>query len=985
MKLYSNPGNPHALKILACANLAGQEVEVELVPITDKRFQCPKKLPVLELPSGYSIFSSNVACSYLFRPPKKLEVATTEWLTWDTVKLQPLIPFIGTKTEPTDKIEFVLTELNNTLNIKQYLVSDQLTSADICVCFTLYPLLFDEKLGKQFLLNRQNILKWSKHVLTLDQVKSASKKFEVKSGEEALLSVTNSSWFPSPTSENIVLPDFDSDEHEQEVVLSQNHILQATKSWESGLDTRSNLVLPSQPVLPVKDKKNVLITSALPYVNNVPHLGNIIGCVLSADVFARYSRFRGHNTFFVCGTDEYGTATETKALEEGLTPQQICDKYFEIHDNVYKWFNISFDYFGRTTTAEQKEVVHEMFKSCYNNGYTSTSSVDQLLCENCNRYLADRFVEGICPDCKYEDARGDQCDGCGHLINAVELIDPKCKLCKNTPVIKQSKQIFIELPKVEEKLKKWVAETSKGWSHNARVITEAWLKGGLKPRCITRDLKWGVPVPLEGFEQKVFYVWFDAPIGYMSMTKRYTDKWLKWWQPSSTEKVVLYQFMAKDNVPFHSIMFPATLMASNGNYTIVNHLMATEYLNYENGKFSKSRGIGVFGNDAKDTGIPSDIFRFYLLYIRPESQDTNFSWADLALKNNTELLNNLGNFIMRTLSFVDKCYNSIIPLIKLKTEEQELLGNISLELNSYVRSMDKSKFRDGIKYILNISRHGNQYMQNTKPWVLIKGSESDKEKSATAVALLSNVVCLIASLLQPFMPETVQTIATQVNLPVEMFTITDTFYPYLKTGHVIGKVSPLFQKIEQDFMENLKAKYAGKQNSPSPTFVTVPSVVVDSTVMDRAKAVASLEEAVAKQGDLVRSMKAAGKSKDELKPMINTLLDLKKQLAALKENVGQDKMGSQVTNESDRVTEPAKINDVATLEELIAKQGDLVRAMKAASKSKEEVKPQIDKLLDLKKQLALLKGEPEESKKLKNGPVAKTQQSISGKKKNKKK
>ncbi|XP_073986034.1 methionyl-tRNA synthetase 1 isoform X2 [Rhodnius prolixus] len=809
----------------------------------------------------------------------------------------------------------LLSELELALDGKDFIVEEMLTVADVCLWGTLFPVFTDENLCNRVLTDQPNIKRWWRKLNDRQEWKAAQEKFKLKRGLPALQSVSASCWYPEYSSilpsperkkkqSNSLENNFAEDHSEfKEITLTEEQIANAVSNWNKPLESRQKLKKPSKPIIPVPNERNILITSALPYVNNVPHLGNIIGCVLSADVFARYCRFRSYNTLFISGTDEYGTATETKAIEEGLTPQQICDKYFALHSEVYDWFNISFDHFGRTTSHEQIKVAQEIFLNCHKNGFTSTSAMDQLLCEKCNRYLADRFVEGTCPGCKYEDARGDQCDGCGHLINAVDLINPRCKLCQNAPIVKQSQQLFLELPKVQDRLKKWVEETCDGWSSIARVITKAWLKEGLKPRCITRDLKWGVPVPLEGFEGKVFYVWFDAPIGYMSMTKSYSEEWLRWWKPSSDAKVTLYQFMAKDNVPFHSIMFPATLFAAGGNYTLINHLMATEYLNYENGKFSKSRGVGVFGNDAKDTGIPSDIFRFYLLYIRPESQDTNFSWADLAMKNNTELLNNLGNFILRSLAFAEKFLNSEVPSVVLDSEEQKLLGYISLELKGYISSLEKGHLRDGIKYILNISRHGNHYMQSLKAWVLIKGDEKDKKKAASGIGLLCNVVCLISSLLQPYMPTVVDTVAKQMNVSVDIFTITEHFQPYLRPGHKIGKPLPLFTKIEQHTVDALKAQYAGKQKSLSPGPVngsdTNSKPETNSVVGDAALAIATLEEAVAKQGDLVRSMKAAGKSKDELKPMIATLLDLKKQLAVLKgeevNSVGNEKANKNST------------------------------------------------------------------------------------------
>ncbi|KFD65297.1 hypothetical protein M514_00606 [Trichuris suis] len=520
-----------------------------------------------------------------------------------------------------------------------------------------------------------------------------------------------------------------------------------------------------RPVVPEVGKRNVLITSALPYVNNVPHLGTIIGCVLSADVFSRYCRLRGFNTLFICGTDEYGTATETKAIEEGVTPLEICNKYYKLHKEVYEWFNIEFDYFGRTSTEKQTEIVQDIFNRLYLNGYTSTKCVDQLHCSTCSRFLADRFVEGECPFCSYHDARGDQCDLCGHLINAPELKNPKCKLCHQTPTLRSSEHLFLDLAKLQPQVEAYLLKLwSNGavWSSNAIAITKGWLSDGLKERCITRDLKWGTPVPLEQFADKVFYVWFDATIGYMSITANYLgDNWKDWWM--GKEKVELYNFVGKDNVLFHSIVFPATLLATGQSYTMVSHISATEYLTYEDTKFSKSRGIGVFGTDAQDTSIPADIWRFYLLYIRPETQDSSFNWTDFALKVNSELSNNLGNFINR--------------------------------------------FRDSIRCILNISRLCNHFIQSSQPWVLVKGSASERTEAAKLISLAVNAIAILEPLLQPFMPETSKTIRSQLN--VQSSELHDCFKVVLKPGHVIGEVSPLFSKFENDLVEAYRERFRG--------------------------------------------------------------------------------------------------------------------------------------------------------------------------------
>eukprot|EP00058_Branchiostoma_floridae_P011230 XP_002596718.1 hypothetical protein BRAFLDRAFT_78382 [Branchiostoma floridae] len=566
------------------------------------------------------------------------------------------------------------------------------------------------------------------------------------------------------------------------------------------VDTLKTKFPPRTYSLPKPGEKNVLITSALPYVNNVPHLGNIIGCVLSADVFSRYCRLRGWNALYICGTDEYGTATETRALEEGLTPQQICDKYHALHADIYRWFNIDFDFFGRTTTPQQTEIAQDIFWRLHQRDHLLTDTVDQLLCEKCDRFLADRFVEGTCPLCNYEDARGDQCDKCGKLIVATELKKPRCKVCSASPVVKTSTHLFLNLPQIEPKLSGWLEEIlpSDSWSSNARVITRTWLRDGLKPRCITRDLQWGTPVPLKGFTEKVFYVWFDAPIGYLSITANYTDQWEKWWK--NPDEVTLYNFMAKDNVPFHSVVFPCSLLGAEDNYTLVNHLQATEFLNYEDGKFSKSRGIGVFGDDAKDTSIPADIWRFYLLYVRPENQDTTFSWEDLMVKHNSELLNNLGNFIYST-----------IPTMDLDESDTEMLAQVNRELQMYNFNMERVRLREGLTTILNISRLGNQYIQASKPWVLLKGTEQERARAGTVVGLCANIACVLSVLLHPYMPDISTQIQAQLAAPVDVNVVGDRLVCHLAPGHKIGQPKPLFEKLEAAVVQDLKNKFAGRQ------------------------------------------------------------------------------------------------------------------------------------------------------------------------------
>ncbi|KAI5852510.1 tRNA synthetases class I (M)-domain-containing protein [Morchella snyderi] len=569
---------------------------------------------------------------------------------------------------------------------------------------------------------------------------------------------------------------------------------------------------PGEAILPVPGQRNVLITSALPYVNNVPHLGNIIGSVLSADVFSRYAKARNYNTLYVCGTDEYGTATETKALEEGCTPRELCDKYNALHAEIYKWFDIGFDYFGRTTTNSQTEIAQEIFMDLHKSGFLVEESMTQLFCEKHQGFLADRFVEGICPKCGYEDARGDQCDTCGQLLDPFELIKPRCKLDGTSPIPRDSTHIFIDLEKLQPEIEAWSKKAAEEgqWSKNGRIITESWLKQGLTKRCITRDLKWGTPVPLPGFEDKVMYVWFDACIGYVSITAEYTKEWKRWWKDA--DNVKLYQFMGKDNVPFHTVVFPGSQLGTkNDDWTMLHHISTTEYLQYEGGKFSKSRGVGVFGNNAQDTGVPPSVWRYYLLSSRPETGDTQFVWKDFATKNNSELLANLGNFVNRLIKFVNAKYSGVIPDYTKGINDpafDQYKESVNALLKGYIEDLESVHLRAGLERAMAISGEGNRFLQDNK----LDNSlfANFPEKAAAVVGFGLNLIYLLSAVIYPYMPATTLSIIDQLNAPLR--TIPDTWeVGDLLPGHVIGKAAYLFSRIEEKQEEAWKSRYGGKQ------------------------------------------------------------------------------------------------------------------------------------------------------------------------------
>ena len=417
-------------------------------------------------------------------------------------------------------------------------------------------------------------------------------------------------------------------------------------------------------ILPIDGEKNILVTSALPYVNNVPHLGNLIGAVLSADVFARYSRLKGNNTVYICGTDMYGTATEFKAISEGKSPREVVDYYNKIHEQIYHQFEIDFDQFCGTATPKHTDIVQDVFKKDLQNGYFYKEQSEQYFSKKYNIGLADRFIKGICPHCQFEDAKGDQCDKCGVLLDPEDLKDPKCTLSGESPERRLTEHYYLNLTTLEDKIVEFIDRSSKegNWSSNSISISKGWIKSGLKPRSMTRDLNWGVKVPVEGMDNKVFYVWFDAPIGYISITANYTDEWEKWWK--NPENVKLFQFMGKDNVPFHTVLFPASLIGTGDNWTMLHHISTTEYLNYETGKFSKSNNRGVFGDHVQEMPFIPSCWRYYLLANRPEAADSLFQWHDFKAKINEELLPNPGNLCNRVLKFVYTKCDKKVPTAK---------------------------------------------------------------------------------------------------------------------------------------------------------------------------------------------------------------------------------------------------------------------------------------------------------------------------------
>ncbi|MBU2515064.1 methionine--tRNA ligase [bacterium] len=550
-----------------------------------------------------------------------------------------------------------------------------------------------------------------------------------------------------------------------------------------------------------------LITSALPYVNNAPHLGNIIGCVLSADTFARYCRAKGYETLYICATDEYGTATENKARAEGLTPKEICDKYHAIHKTIYEHFNISFDYFGRTSHPEHIEVTQSIYKDLEKQNMIEELETEQTYCDHDQMFLADRYVIGICPHCGFDDARGDQCDKCGKLLQPTEIINPKCQICGNAPSSRSTKHLYIKLPKLENELKAFhKASIDKGkWTNNAITLTNGWLENGLIERPITRDLKWGIQVPREGYENKVFYVWFDAPIGYISTTKRaLPDSWQDWWlNPDETE---LYQFMAKDNIPFHTVVFPACLIGTRQNWTLLHHINATEYLNYEKDKFSKSRSIGVFGTDVVNSNIPVDLWRFYLLFNRPEKSDSSFSWNTFLEDINSNFIDNIGNLLNRVLVFFDKHFGGEITPVEFDENQKQFLESIRQAEKNIVDLFESVKIKEALKSILAMGKVSNKFFQDEEPWSSIK---SDAPKARSSLTALIYVLRDTGIMLAPYMPETSTRMLSMFGPDKVDFGLLGKWNDF--EGRKLDKPQLLFKKLEKKTVDAYRDRFSGKQ------------------------------------------------------------------------------------------------------------------------------------------------------------------------------
>lgn len=567
---------------------------------------------------------------------------------------------------------------------------------------------------------------------------------------------------------------------------------------------RINSIFAAQNLTPHMTPKRYTITAALPYTNGPIHIGHLAGVYVPSDIYARYLRSLGRDVAFICGSDEHGVAISIKAKKEGVTPQEVVDKYHHMIKKSFKDFGISFDNYSRTSNQIHHDTASQFFTTLYEKGDFIEEVTEQLYDAEADQFLADRFVTGTCPVCGHPEAYGDQCENCGSSLSATELINPKSTVSGAEPTLKKTKHWFLPLDRYEDFLKQWILDGHKrDWKSNVYGQCKSWIDEGLRPRAVTRDLDWGIPVPLPGAEGKVLYVWFDAPIGYISSTKEWAERegknWEDYWKADDTK---LVHFIGKDNIVFHCIIFPSMLYA-DGSYTLPDNVPANEFLNLEGNKLSTSKNWAVWLHEyLEDFPDQQDVLRYVLTANAPETKDNDFTWADFQARNNNELVAIFGNFINRVLVLTHKYYEGVVPKSFGLTEEDE---KAMAELRAYpsviASSIERYRFRESQNELMNVARLGNKYLADAEPWKTIK---TDEERTATVMYIALQIAASLAVLCEPFLPHTSAKLKTMLNLNVSSdsqelkWTDLSDDKPFLKPGHQIAKAELLFSKIEDD-------------------------------------------------------------------------------------------------------------------------------------------------------------------------------------------
>jgi methionyl-tRNA synthetase len=561
----------------------------------------------------------------------------------------------------------------------------------------------------------------------------------------------------------------------------------------------------------------VLVTSALPYINGIKHLGNLIGSMLSADVYARFMRATGHEVLFICATDEHGTPAEIAALEAGQPVEQFCAEQHEIQAKIYDDFALSFDYFGRSSSPQNHELTNHFYHRLDEAGFIEERTVPQVYSVDDGRFLPDRYITGTCPHCGYPNARGDQCENCTRLLEPTDLIEPRSAISGSSNLeVRQTKHLFLKLPELAGRVEAWL-DTRRDWPLLVSSIAKAWIKEGLHDRCITRDLKWGVPVDRPGFDGKVFYVWFDAPIEYIGATKEWADAasqgerrdWRSWW--FDADEVRYVEFMAKDNVPFHTVSFPATILGSGEPWKLVTYIKGFSWLTFYGGKFSTSQKRGIFLDQAL-AEYPSDYWRYWLVANAPETDDSSFTFRGFAGVCNKDLADTFGNFVNRSLRFASARFGDAVPDGGAPGPMEEELGrNIQAALDRYTANLAAMQLRRAAADLKELWTIGNVYIDRAAPWTAIK---EDKNRAAVILRTAINVARLYAIVGSPIIPDTCarlrQSLGVEIG-PDYWPKDAATELPALPPGHRYEVPPPLFKKIAPEETADLSQRYGGEE------------------------------------------------------------------------------------------------------------------------------------------------------------------------------
>ena len=558
----------------------------------------------------------------------------------------------------------------------------------------------------------------------------------------------------------------------------------------------------TENIIMSKDYKRYLVTSALPYANGPVHIGHLAGVYVPSDIYVRYQRLRGRDVIHICGSDEHGVPITIKARKEGVSPQDIVDRYHELIKRSFAGLGISFDIYSRTTSPTHAVTASEFFRKLYDDGKFIEKTSEQYYDEEAGTFLADRYIVGTCPKCGNDRAYGDQCEKCGSTLSPDELIEPHSAVSGSVPVKRETKHWYLPLEQYEKVLREWILDGHKEWKTNVYGQCKSWLDGGLQPRAVSRDLDWGIPVPVEGAEGKVLYVWFDAPIGYISATKDLTPDWERYWKDEDTK---LVHFIGKDNIVFHCIVFPSMLMA-HGGYILPENVPANEFLNLEGDKISTSRNWAIWLHEyLEEMPGKEDVLRYVLCANAPETKDNDFTWKDFQARNNNELVAVLGNFVNRALVLTKKYCDGVVPACgELNDYDRETIAELSSIKSAVEDNIENYRFREALKEAMNFARIGNKYLADTEPWKVIK---SDPERVKTILYIGLQITANLATVIEPFMPFSAAKILAMLNCEKFGWETIGSM-ELLAAGHTIGEPSLLFEKIEDDVIQRQLDKLA---------------------------------------------------------------------------------------------------------------------------------------------------------------------------------